>query len=264
MSTTTPKEIDIPIEGMSCMSCAGRVERALAALPGVRSVSVNLANESARLSADAGLTTAQVADAVKGAGYQVPSVDTTLSISGMTCASCAGRVEKALSGVPGVLQASVNLATETALVRTAGNADTGALVQAVERAGYKAAPDSAVEPGAAAAPDPVARDAWQIGVAVALTLPLVLPMVLELFGMHLMLPAWVQWLLATPVQFWIGARFYRAAWKALLARTGNMDLLVALGTSAAYGLSVFEWLSGGGHLYFEAAAVVITLVRLGK
>ncbi|MBZ2209748.1 heavy metal translocating P-type ATPase [Massilia soli] len=265
MNTTTLKEIDIPIEGMSCMSCAGRVERALAALPGVRSVSVNLASESARLSAEPGLSTAQVADAVMGAGYQVPSADATLTISGMTCASCAGRVEKALAGVPGVLEARVNLATERALVRTAGNVETAALVQAVERAGYQAAPATAAAPGGAAAPDLVARDAWQIGIAVALTLPLVLPMLADVLGMgHLMLPAWVQWLLATPVQFWIGARFYRAAWKALLARTGNMDLLVALGTSAAYGLSVFEWLGGGGHLYFEAAAVVITLVRLGK
>ena len=264
MMTTTAKEIDVPIAGMSCMSCAGRVERALAALPGVRSVSVNLANESARLSTDPGVSTAQVADAVKGAGYQVPSVDTTLTIGGMTCASCAGRVEKALRGVPGVLEANVNLATERASVRTAGTADTAALVQAVERAGYQAAPERDSAVAAPAAQGILTRDAWQIGVAAALTLPLVLPMLAEVFGVHLMLPAWAQWLLATPVQFWIGARFYRAAWKALLARTGNMDLLVALGTSAAYGLSVFEWVSGGGHLYFEAAAVVITLVRLGK
>ena len=187
----------------------------------------------------------------------------TLPIEGMSCMSCAGRVEKALRAVPGVLEATVNLATERAMVRTAGAASTAELVQAVERAGYKAVPDTGEAP-AATGPDPVARDAWQIGVAVALTVPLVVPMAAEVFGYHLMLPAWLLWLLATPVQFWIGARFYRAAWKALLARTGNMDLLVALGTSAAYGLSVFEWLGGNGHLYFEAAAVVITLVRLGK
>ncbi|NML60210.1 copper-translocating P-type ATPase [Massilia sp. RP-1-19] len=186
-----------------------------------------------------------------------------LPIEGMSCTSCAGRVEKALRAVPGVLEATVNLATERATVRTAGKPDAAALVQAVERAGYKATPGLGDAP-ALAGTDPVARDAWQIGIAAALTLPLAMPMAAELFGLHLMLPAWVQWLLATPVQFWIGARFYRAGWKALLAKTGNMDLLVALGTSAAYGLSVFEWLGGGGHLYFEAAAVVITLVRLGK
>ena len=186
-----------------------------------------------------------------------------LPIEGMSCMSCAGRVEKALRAVPGVLEVTVNLATERAMVRTSGEADAAALVQAVERAGYTAVPDTG-KPAAHAAPDAVARDAWQIGVAIALTVPLVVPMAAEVFGLHLMLPGWLQWLLATPVQFWIGARFYRAAWNALLARTGNMDLLVALGTSAAYGLSVFEWLGGGGHLYFEAAAVVITLVRLGK
>ena len=263
MTTTTIREMNVPIEGMSCASCVGRVERALAALPGVRSVSVNLANESARVSADAELSAAQVADAVKGAGYAVPSVETSLAVGGMTCASCAGRVEKALRAVPGVLDASVNLATERAVIRTAGRADTASLVQAVERAGYTATPGAGEQPAVSGA-DAVARDAWQIGIAIALTLPLVVPMAAELFGAHLMLPGWAQLLLATPVQFWIGARFYRAAWKALLARTGNMDLLVALGTSAAYGLSVFEWLGGGMHLYFEAAAVVITLVRLGK
>ena len=186
-----------------------------------------------------------------------------LPIEGMSCTSCAGRVEKALRAAPGVLEVTVNLATERAMVRTSGEADTAALVQAVARAGYTAIPDIG-ELAAQAAPDAVARDAWQIGVAVALTVPLVAPMAAEVLGLHLMLPGWLQWLLATPVQFWIGARFYRAAWKALLARTGNMDLLVALGTSAAYGLSVFEWMGGGGHMYFEAAAVVITLVRLGK
>ncbi|MGZ5112174.1 MAG: copper-translocating P-type ATPase [Usitatibacter sp.] len=105
-----------------------------------------------------------------------------------------------------------------------------------------------------------------VAIAGALSLPLVLPMIAGLFGAHWMLPAWIQWLLATPVQFWIGARFYRAGWKALVAGTGNMDLLVALGTSAAYGLSAWGALSGAGapHLYFEASAVVITLVRLGK
>ena len=263
MTTNTVRELNFPIGGMSCASCVGRVERALAALPGVQSVSVNLANESARVSVDQRLTAAQVADAVKGAGYEVPSTDITLTIGGMTCSSCAGRVEKALRAVPGVLEASVNLATERATVKTAGNADSAALVQAVERAGYTATPDIG-KPAAGAGTDQVARDAWQIGIAIALTVPLVLPMAAELFGVHMMLPGWVQLLLATPVQFWIGARFYRAAWKALLARAGNMDLLVALGTSAAYGLSVFQWLGGGGHLYFEAAAVVITLVRLGK
>jgi Cu+-exporting ATPase len=137
-------------------------------------------------------------------------------------------------------------------------------VAAVDRAGYRATPLSESHPPAAAVAAPV----WPLWTAAALSLPLVLPMVGALWGAHLMLPAWLQWALATPVQFGFGARFYRAGWKALRAGAGNMDLLVALGTSAAYGLSLYEWLRPGAsampHLYFEAAAVVITLVMLGK
>ncbi|MES2316463.1 MAG: heavy metal translocating P-type ATPase [Pseudomonadota bacterium] len=186
--------------------------------------------------------------------------ETSLEVGGMTCASCAGRVEKALRAVPGVRDASVNLATERATIHTDGpQPATAQLIAAVEKAGYTASADNA------APVRPAVPEAWQIGIAAALTLPLVAPMLAQALGLHFMLPAWVQFLLATPVQFWIGARFYRSAWKALLARSGNMDLLVALGTSAAYGLSVYQWLGQGGmHLYFEAAAVVITLVRLGK
>jgi Cu+-exporting ATPase len=137
-------------------------------------------------------------------------------------------------------------------------------VAAVDRAGYRATPLSESHPPAAAVAAPV----WPLWTAAALSLPLVLPMVGALWGAHWMLPAWLQWALATPVQFGFGARFYRAGWKALRAGAGNMDLLVALGTSAAYGLSLYEWLRPGAsampHLYFEAAAVVITLVMLGK
>ena len=187
-------------------------------------------------------------------------LETAISVSGMTCASCAGRVERALRAVPGVVDASVNLVTERATVYSHGRALASAvLVAAVEKAGY-AATANAVAPVAAGLPE-----GWYIALAAALTLPLLAPMLAELAGLHLMLPGWLQFVLATPVQFWIGARFYGAAWRAVRAGSGNMDLLVALGTSAAYGLSLFQWLGeGGSHLYFEAAAVVITLVRLGK
>ncbi|MES2114062.1 MAG: heavy metal translocating P-type ATPase [Pseudomonadota bacterium] len=266
MSAVSLKELDLPIVGMTCASCAGRVEKALGAAPGVRSVSVNLANETARVTGDAGMSAATLAGAVRKAGYDVPTHEYTLAIGGMTCASCAGRVEKALSAVPGVLSATVNLATERASVTVAGDeADVARLAAAVVKAGYEATPADA--PGAPAAASRQLPEPWQIAISAAFTIPLLAPMVANLFGVHLMLPAWLQWALATPVQFWIGARFYRAAWKALLARTGNMDLLVALGTSAAYGLSLYLWLTQPGgmmNLYFEAAAVVITLVRLGK
>ncbi|MBI2768150.1 MAG: copper-translocating P-type ATPase [Burkholderiales bacterium] len=189
-----------------------------------------------------------------------------LSVEGMTCASCVSRVEKALKKVPGVTSAEVNLATEIAEV-LAGPGSLAALTAAVEKAGYHA---SAV-PQVPAAQAPTAARLpgwWPIAASAALSLPLILPMLGLLFGAQWMLPGWLQLALATPVQFWLGARFYRSAWKAVKARAGNMDLLVALGTSAAYGLSVYQlWRHGDhgmAHLYFEASAVVITLVLLGK
>ncbi|UOD31647.1 copper-translocating P-type ATPase [Massilia violaceinigra] len=192
------------------------------------------------------------------------AAETTLEVGGMTCASCAGRVEKALRAVPGVQGATVNLATEKVLI-TGAALDPAQLIAAVERAGYSA--NAPAEVAAPVAPRRGLSEPMEIAIAAALTIPLLAPMLLAAAGIDWMLPAWVQWLLATPVQFWIGARFYRSAWKALLARSGNMDLLVALGTSAAYGLSLYQWLGQqhhGAHLYFEASAVVITLVRLGK
>jgi len=191
-----------------------------------------------------------------------------LAIEGMTCAACVNRVEKALARVPGVARASVNLATERAQVEAADPAlDVAQLVRAVEMAGFGAKPIDTAMPAPPPAVSP--REGWHVVFAVALSLPLVLPMLAAPFGADWMLPAWLQLALATPVQFWLGARFYRAGWNALKAGGGNMDLLVALGTSAAYGLSVYlMWRHAGGHgephLYFEASAVVITLVLLGK
>ena len=199
--------------------------------------------------------------------------NTVLNIEGMTCASCVARVEKALRAVPGVSGASVNLATEKASVQ--GQAAPGVLMAAVHAAGYEAEIDLPDAAGAA----PARRKEtgatlpawWPVAAAMLLSLPLVLPMLAAAFGHRLTLPGWLQLALATPVQFWLGARFYRAGWKALRAGSGNMDLLVALGTSAAYGLSVYLLLGAGAygadpepHLYFETSAVVITLVLLGK
>jgi P-type Cu+ transporter len=186
-----------------------------------------------------------------------------LSVRGMTCASCVARVEKVLRRVPGVDSASVNLATETASVH-ADRDVSAAAIAAIRKAGYDAVPR-----GVAISPEEVAaaarREARELIAAALLTLPLIVPMLISPFGIDAMLPGWLQALLATPVQFWIGARFYRAGWSALRDRSGNMDLLVALGTSAAYGLSLWLLLRGqSSHLYFEASAVVITLVRLGK
>ena len=262
-------QFDLPIDGMTCASCAGRVEKALANVPGVSSVSINLATEQARVQAPAQSLPALV-QAVQQAGYSVPAQSLELDISGMTCASCAGRVEKALANVAGVERASVNLASERAHVELLGQIDPNLLIDAVSQAGYSASLHQAQNPQALQDDQQkrLRRERWSLILAIVLALPLVLPMLLMPLGIHWMLPAWAQFVLATPVQFILGARFYIAAWKAVKAGAGNMDLLVALGTSAGYGLSLYEWaIAAPGstpHLYFEASAVVIALVLLGK
>ena len=197
-----------------------------------------------------------------------PIEERQLAIDGMTCASCVARVERALRKVPGVQEAAVNLATEQAVVRLGGGASDHPtdeqLCEAIRRAGYEA---RVVAPEADAAPRPTHDPGWRVALAGLLSAPLVLPMLLGPLGVHAMPPPWLQVVLASPVQFWLGARFYRAGWAALRAGSGNMDLLVALGTSAAYVLSLVLWwrdTTGHPHLYFESAAVVITLVLLGK
>jgi len=262
-----PIQYDLPIAGMTCASCAGRVEKALAKVPGVTSVSVNLATEQARIQAPTD-SLPLLLEAVAQAGYSVPSQTVELNIGGMTCASCAGRVEKALAKVPGVTNATVNLASERAHIESLGPVDPARLIEAVTKAGYSAQLTENVHATQDDQHKRLRRERWSLVAAIVLALPLVLPMLVEPFGLHWMLPAWAQFLLATPVQFILGARFYVAAWKAVKAGAGNMDLLVALGTSAGYGLSLYEWaIAAPGtmpHLYFEASAVVIALVLLGK
>ncbi|AXF22395.1 heavy metal translocating P-type ATPase [Burkholderia pyrrocinia] len=286
--------IELDIDGMTCASCVSRVEKALAKVPGVTRASVNLATERATIDASADVSAPQLADAVKQAGYgatptmpdaaavaAMPATPASieLDIGGMTCASCAGRVEKALAAVPGVARAAVNLATERASVHGAGALDAATLIAAVTTAGYRASLATAPAASADAQPaspaqDPDARKRREavrernlVIWSAVLSAPLVAPMLVAPFGIDLMLPGWLQLVLASIVQFGFGARFYRAAWHAVKARAGNMDLLVALGTSAAYGLSLWMLLrdpAHPGHLYFEASAVIVTLVRFGK
>ena len=285
--------IELEIDGMTCASCVSRVEKALAKVPGVTRASVNLATERATIDAAPDVSASRLAEAVHQAGYGATAVaatpppaasrDLEFDIGGMTCASCAGRVEKALAAVPGVARASVNLATERASVHGAGALDAAALIAAVTTAGYRASLAAASDAGTGAVAEVPAGDAAQapearkrreairernlvIGSAV-LSAPLIVPMLVAPFGIDAMLPGWLQLVLASIVQFGFGARFYRAAWHAVKARTGNMDLLVALGTSAAFGLSLWMLVRDPvdpGHLYFEASAVIVTLVRFGK
>jgi P-type Cu+ transporter len=255
----------LPIGGMTCATCVNRVEKALGALPGVRAT-VNLSNEHADVEFEpARVSPTTLANTIVRAGYDVPHETRELAISGMTCATCAGTIEKALASVPGVIRAEVNLATEKATVEgIAGVLRLTDLIVAVQDAGYGAELQTGdVERDrqiVAAEERRLRRETWRIMVAAALSAPLLLPM----FG--LMLPGWLQLALATPVQFVIGARFYTGAWKALRAKTGNMDLLVALGTSTAYLFSLYLLIArpAGAHLYFEAAAVVIALIMVGK
>jgi Cu+-exporting ATPase len=189
-----------------------------------------------------------------------------IAIGGMTCASCSGRVERALKKVPGVQEAAVNLATESArIVYLDADQMPARLRRAVRDAGYEVRSPAQVD-----ALESVT--AWAglgpVVIGALLSAPLALPMVGDLVGQHWMLPAWLQFMLATPVQFILGARFYKAGWHALLSLSGNMDLLVSIGTTAGWALSVWLWLSAPDgamvHLYFEGSAVVITLVLLGK
>ena len=262
---TARSHLVLPVKGMTCATCAGRVEKALDALPGVKAT-VNLSSDEADVLFDAtAVAPARLVEAVERAGYDVAHETRELAIIGMTCATCAGRVEKALRAVQGVTGAEVNLASEKAMVEGyAGVLRPADLIAAVRRAGYDGellTGDAERDRALLAAEDRrLKRETWRIGAAVMLSAPLLLPMV------SVPVPGWLQLVLATPVQFILGARFYAGSWKALRARTGNMDLLVALGTSTAYFYSLYLMLAGppGGHLYFEAAAVVIALVMVGK
>ena len=217
-----------------------------------------------------------------------PSSELTLSIKGMSCASCSNRVEKALAKVPGVLSAEVNLALETAHIESLTNTATATqLIEAVIAAGYQAEEvkkniaETDIATDVSLAKPSLSRvySWWPVALSALLSLPLVLAMLANLLGWQRQLSGWLQLALATPVQFWLGWRFYKAGWSALKAGAGNMDLLVALGTSAAYGLSVSLLFTpflfsashalnqshvGMQHLYFESSTIVITLILLGK
>jgi len=252
------------VHGMTCASCVGRVEAALQRLPGVEA-SVNLASELAEIRYDpATLDPERLSAAIEAAGYRVPHEQHRLRIGGLHCASCVGRVEAALAAVPGVIGAEVNLATEQASVETLGGAvRPSALVGTVRDAGYSVEPltgDADRERTRAVAESRrETAELLQVAASAVLTAPLLLPM------LGVALPDWAAVLLAAPVQLVIGARFYIGSWKALRAGTGNMDLLVALGTSAAFLDGVYTVAYGfGAPTYFEAAAVVITVVLFGR
>ena len=278
--------VEIPISGMTCASCVARNERALQAKDGVEQASVNYATERATVTFDpARVTVADLVDTVRGAGYGVTTQSITLPVLGMTCASCVARVERALKGVPGVVGASVNLATEKATAEVLpGAADRAALAAAVRTAGYDVIEQPAVQAGEQAEP---LEDAQEKARAAAyhtlkrkVGVGAVLSVIVFLGSMHdwfFFLPMWLHngfllWALATPVQFWVGRQFYRGAWAALRHRTTTMDTLIAMGSSAAYFYSVlgvlfptlFRHAGLGAPMYFDSSALIITLILVGK
>lgn len=287
MSQITLKPLEIPVLGMTCASCVGRVEKAISAVPGVAAASVNLAAERAHVELTPEGDTAAVIEAIRKAGYEPLDRSVELKIGGMTCASCVGRVEKALKAVPGVLDAQVNLATERAQVRAlAGGAETAELIAAVAAAGY-----SAETIDAAAAPDLADREREAreaeitalkraVMVAAAGTLPLFVIEMGRHFipGMHHWLAATIgeqpwrlaSFVLAAVVLFGPGLRFFRKGVPNLIRRTPDMNSLVVLGTSAAFAYSVVATFApsllpeGADHVYYEAAAVIVTLILLGR
>ncbi|WP_432720172.1 heavy metal translocating P-type ATPase [Jeongeupia wiesaeckerbachi] len=257
-------EISLPISGMSCAACATRIEKVLNRLEGV-SASVNFANETAQITLDGTAGIPEVVGAIAKAGYTVPETTLTLAIDGMTCAACAMRIEKVLNRAAGV-SASVNFATETATLRyPGGQYSADAAIAAVRKAGYGARiqqQDTPLPHDDAA----LRRSWWAFGAAALLTLPLMAEMGAMLQGSHELIPRTWQLVFATLVQFTVGLRFYRGAWHALRGGSANMDVLVALGTTMAWGYSTVVTLAGwhDAHVYFEAGAAVITLVLLGK
>lgn len=253
----------LSIQGMSCASCVAHVEKALNQVAGVAKATVNLATEEATVQLSEQVPATVLVDAVEKAGYDVAVNQVQLNIEGMTCASCVNHVEKALNKVPGVLAASVNLATEKATVRMLSHTSMASLKEAVANAGYKAVDAQQVVSAKKGLPD------WfWVVVSGVFTIPLIIPMLLMGVGIHSELNVWVQFVLASFVQIVCGYRFYISAWKSVRSGAANMDVLVALGTSAAYGLSVYTLFSQQHHdmhhIYFEASATVITLILLGK
>ena len=275
---------DLPVEGMSCASCVARVEKGLSGLGGVAGASVNLATKTATVTVDPEkVGPKDLVAAIRDTGYEVPVEKVAFPVEGMSCASCVARVEKALAAVPGVLSASVNLATKSATVEyLPGIADRDALRSAVVGAGYAV-------PEVKAGEDPLARQErmqqeeersllTRLRVGVALGVPLFLLAQWEMFAGSARMPfspfvgALLQLLLATPIQFYAGSRFYRGAWATAKHGTTDMNTLVALGTTSAYAYSlvatffpgIFTVPGAAAHVYFDTSAAIIVLILLGR
>ncbi|CAN7509252.1 heavy metal translocating P-type ATPase [Devosia sp. LjRoot3] len=280
----TSAGIDLPIEGMTCASCVGRVEKAIRALPTVEAANVNLATEKATVKFAGEADLASVIQAIKKAGYETRTETVELGIEGMTCASCVSRVEKALRKVPGVIDASVNLATEKATITLpAATVSRKSLEAAVDKAGY-AVVRTDVAADAEGAEDRRDAEVRHLRNALAIAATLTVPLFVMEMGSHF-IPAihdwimmdlghanslYIQFALATGVLFGPGLRFYRKGIPALWRLAPDMNSLVVLGTAAAWSYSLVATFapgllpSGTANVYYEAAAVIVTLILLGR
>lgn len=262
------KRVHFSISGMSCAACAERLQRVLGRLEGV-TANVSVASKKATLELSPNAPSLKaITDTIRSAGFNVTDQHLILSIDGMSCVACAARIEKVLNKIEGI-SATVNFATAHAHVAyTQGLETPASLIQRIERIGFEAR--VVTDRDASKNEQPLGTRAWHaqrnlLIVAAVFTLPLMIEMISMLFGHTHLLPGGLQWLLATPVQFWCGRHFYHRAWRSLRGGAANMDVLVALGTSVAYGFSLYTLLTQPhGHLYFEASAAIITLVLLGK
>lgn len=268
MTHTTRKEIDLALEDLHCPSCIPRVEGALQKLPEVQAT-VNFAQNTVHVSYDSEQTTvSDLVKAVEGAGIGVPPQHVTLIIEGMDCASCVGGIEGTLKAVPGVLSASINFATQKGTVSFRPEQVTVAdLIGKIGQTGYKA-----FEASASLQQDIEIHREQRFRkqiilfiISAVLSIPLLVQMVVMPFLPWFELPRWIQWILASIVQFWMGYPFYVSAWGALRQWSANMDTLVVLGTTAAYLYSFVVFVADLSHpIYFDASALIITLILLGK
>ncbi len=263
------KKATIDVLGMTCAACSARVEKALKKQDGVINASVNLIQQKASVEYDdEKVNIAELAKVIEKAGYETPIDQRTLLIEGMSCAACSARVEKALSKIDGVIKANVNLSTNKALVQFySGTVEEDVLVKAVEKAGYKAQIEYErdIDREKELREKEIKSLKRSFIISLIFTIPLFSAMFFHMAGIHNILTnGYFQLLLATPVQFIMGFRFYKGAYKSLRGGGANMDVLVAMGTSAAYFYSLYNLLVGIHEYYFEASAVIITLILLGK
>lgn len=264
------KRTSLKITGMSCAACAAAIEKSLLRVPGVVEANVNFAAEKATAVYDPNVVTlADLIQAVRDTGYDVALDKVQLRLKGMSCASCAAAIEKALNRLEGVYHASVNFAAEKAAVEYDSSAvSVRDMIKAVEDVGYEAerADVTSADREQAEREKEINDRKRMLILSIILSAPLVVNMVLGAFGIEvpLLTNPWFQFVLATPVQFIVGAAYYKGAYHALKGGNANMDVLIAMGTTVAYVYSIFTGFFIEGDMYFEASAVIITLITLGK